>query len=265
MNSLVELYNSSEVKSITKFCDTMKKLDIADICTGYRDLHKAAPKRSKRGKNYFPEGYRTGTTSTGESSNRREEHLAIALYNFSRKGNALTLPDQRSLKIVDYQTPLKAKQADKGIGKLDLFAIIDGDLPAVVELKVKGQNNSLSDTPLRAYLEGLAYCAIVEANISVIAKEAESELEHSLKAEKTILIVMAPEEYWRPYLLHTRAGSWLPELARISESVKRELQIETHFVSLKDVKFDLGLAGKPPLLRNIGDLMTLEQVAEYLI
>ena len=40
---------------------------------------RVAPRRHDRGKRYL-QG-RTGTTSSGASSNRREEHLAVALCN----------------------------------------------------------------------------------------------------------------------------------------------------------------------------------------
>ena len=56
------------------------------------------------------------------------------------------------LKIIDYQTPLKARQADSRIGKIDLLGLV-GDRLTVIELKAGGG----SDSPLRALLEGLAY------------------------------------------------------------------------------------------------------------
>ena len=46
------------------------------------------------------------------------------------------------------------------------FAVLDGNLPCVMELKKSGR-----DTPLWALLEGLTYCAIVEANADDIASE----------------------------------------------------------------------------------------------
>ena len=81
--------------------------------------------------------------------------------------------------MLHYQFPLKAKQADKGIGKVDLLGATDRGHPIVIELKVKPEKRSggadaRGDTPLRALMEGLRYAAIVEANLDVLAREAKS-------------------------------------------------------------------------------------------
>ena len=89
--------------------------------------------------------------------------------------------------------PLKARQGDRGVGKVDLFAAVDGRLPCVVELKVAGES-ARGDTPLRALLEGLAYCAIVEANAADIASEFAEQ--HVVSASRPTLVVMAPDNYW---------------------------------------------------------------------
>jgi hypothetical protein len=54
------------------------------------------------------------------------------------------------LKPLDYQTPLKARQADTGNGNIDLFGLTDGSLPCVIELKVPTASGGRSDTPFRA-------------------------------------------------------------------------------------------------------------------
>ena len=163
-----------------------------------------ASRRHDRGKRYVHG--RTGVTSSRASSNRREEHLAVALYNASRGGAAFALPDRRPLEFIDYQMPLKARQGDWGVGKVDLFAVVDGRLPCVVELKVAGES-ARGDTPLRALLEGLAYCAIVEANGADIASEVADQ--HALSVSRPTLVAMAPDNYWAGYLDHPRAGRWL--------------------------------------------------------
>jgi hypothetical protein len=63
----------------------------------------------------------------------------------------------------------KERLGDKGIGKVDMFGVIDKTLPCVIELKVQTTHDSVSDTPLRAALEALAYCAVIEANSSDIS------------------------------------------------------------------------------------------------
>jgi hypothetical protein len=64
--------------------------------------------------------------------------------------SSLRLPQGRMLKPLDYQTPLKARQADTGKGKIDLFGLTDGSLPCVIELKVPTASGGRSDTPFRA-------------------------------------------------------------------------------------------------------------------
>ena len=108
--------------------------DVGMLARCYEHLVRVAPRRHARGKRYVHG--RTGTTSSGASSNRREEHLAVALCNASRSGVAFALPDRRPFAIIDYQMPLKARQGDLGVGKVDLFAVVDGRLPCVIELKV---------------------------------------------------------------------------------------------------------------------------------
>ena len=195
-----------------------------------------APRRHGRRKRYLHG--RTGTSSSGELSNRREEHLAVALCNASRDGAVFALPDGRPLAIIDYQMPLKARQDDRGVGKVDLFAVLDGNLPCVIELK-----RSRRDTPLRALLEGLTYCAIVEANADDIASEVAGQ--HALSASRPTLIVMAPEDYWAGYLSHGSAGRWLPAIRDLVSGLRETLGLEICLVALLDARFEMGLLGRP--------------------
>ena len=260
MLKLIDLYKQADVNQISGFATTAKNLDITGICEGYAALRSAAPQRFKRGKRYFIASH-NGIPSSGELSNRREEHLAIAMYNALRSGKIFELPDSRHLEIMDYQTPLKATQSDLGIGKVDLFGVLDKTLPTVIELKIEGQNGSYSDTPLRALLEGLAYCAIVEANMSAITEEALSKFGLSLLVTRPILIVMAPEAYWRRYLENPSTGSWLPELLRIIEGLKVQLKLEIHMVALKGTELEMGLGGKRPVLHGNCKFVSVEKFA----
>ena len=188
----IDLHNNPAVNRVVEFAEVAGTLasDVGKLAHGYENLVRVAPRRHDRGKRYLHG--RTGTTSSGASSNRREEHLAVALYNASRGGAAFALPDNRPLEIIDYQMPLKARQHNRGVGKVDLFAVVDGRLPCIVELKVAGKR-TLGDTPLRAILEGLAYCAIVEANAADIASEVAEQ--HALSSFRPTLAVIAPDDY----------------------------------------------------------------------
>ena len=202
-----------------------------------------ASRRHVRGKRYLHG--RTGVTGSGASSNRREEHLAVALYNASRGGAAFALPDQRPLEFIDYQMPLKARQDDRGVGKVDLFAVVDRRLPCVVELKVAGES-ARGDTPLRALLEGLAYCAIVEANAGDIASEVADQ--HPLSASRPTLVVVAPGNYWAGYLDNPKAGRWLSAVRDLVSGLRNTLGLDAYLLALLDATFEMGLNGQPARL-----------------
>ena len=242
---LIDLHNNCAVNRIVEFAEVAGNLasNVGMLVHYYENLVRAAPRRHDRGKRYLHG--RTGTTRSGASSNRREEHLAVALYNASRGGVAFALPDQRPLTIIDYQMPLKARQDDRGIGKVDLFAVVDGRLPCVVELKM-ASDTTRGDTPLRALLEGLAYCAIVEANAADIASEVAEE--HALAASRPTLVVMAPDDYWAGYLDHPTAGKWLPAVRDLVSVLRDTLGLEAYLLALFDARFEMGLSGQPARL-----------------
>ena len=258
-NKLVELYNDPVINQISGFYAASADLNPRDLADLYIDLRGSAPHRHQRDKRYL-EG-RTGITSTGKYSNRREEHLAVALYNSFTKDNPLKLPDGGTLSILDYQTPLKARQSDKGIGKVDLFGAIDENMPCIIELKVPTSEGRCSDTPLRAFLEALAYCAIVESNLTDIASEVRDKYDIRLTDGCPALCLMAPEDYWLAYLKHKKTGDWWPRLDAISTELRSLLGLETHFIALKDAGFEMGLDGNPPQLTGACVPVTVESLA----
>ena len=111
VESLIDLHNNPAVNHIVEFAEIAGTLasDVGPLAHCYQNLVRVAPRRHDRGKRYLHG--RTGITSSGASSKRREEHLAVALYNASRDGVAFELPDKRPLEIIDYQVPLKARRA----------------------------------------------------------------------------------------------------------------------------------------------------------
>ena len=251
---LTELYKRPEVNQLTGFVGFASKLASADIATAYSELLDSAPRRHARGKRYFV-GH-TGVPSTGASTNRREEHLALALWGRARDRGPLFLPTGQALELLDYQFPLKAALADKGIGKVDLFGVIDGSSSCVIELKIHPAGAGKADTPLRAWLEALAYCAVVEANIPDISGEARELFGLRLDRAQPDLVVMATLEYWHAYARHPRAGDWWPALRRLAGELDLQLGIRSHFVALEGCDFRLGVDGQRPLLA--GDCGLLE-------
>ena len=185
-DSLISLYNDAGVNRLTGLSTTTSTLHARDLVEGYFALLEAAPRRHDIGKVYFTG--RTGVTSSGQYSNRREEHLAIALRNAYHGSTSLLLPDGRPLKLLDYQVPLKARRGDTGIGKIDLFGVIAGTISCLIELKVPARGGGRSDTPLRAFLEAFTYCAVFESNIDDLAAEARETFSYSLTQVRPTLM-----------------------------------------------------------------------------
>ncbi len=94
----------------------ISSLDIAALATEYGEFVTCAPRRGDRGKTYFV-GH-TGLTPRGDTTNRREERLARHLCDH---GTRWPWPEGGCLRFLDYQVPLKARQNDTRIGKIDLL------------------------------------------------------------------------------------------------------------------------------------------------
>jgi hypothetical protein len=261
MPFLIELYKKEELNRISEFLDFMTNMDMNQLYDGYKQLRDSdAPKRKKP---YFVDTH-NGIASSGLSSTRREEHLALALFNGSLANKEFVLPDGRLINFIDYQTPLKAKQTDKGIGKVDLFGAIDNRYPAVIELKIEGANGSYADSPLHALLEGLAYCAIIEANSVAIFDEAVYKYDIQFSNKTPVLVVLAPDGYWINYLTNKKAGNWLPELVKMSNKLNHALDIEILLLAITDAGFEMGLDGASAKLTGDCNLVSVKSLASLL-
>ena len=242
---LVDRHNDPAANRVVEFAEVASTLvsKVEMLAHAYKDLVRFAPRRHDRGKRYLHG--RSGVTSSGTSSNRREEHLAVALYNASRGGAAFVLPDQRRLEIIDYQMPLKARRDGRTYRQGRPVRRRGRSAACVVELKTASES-ARGDTPLRALLEGLAYCAIVEANAADIASEVAEQ--YALSASRPTLIVMAPDNYWAGYLDHPRAGRWLPAVRDLVSGLRDALGLEAYLLALLDARFEMGLGGQPARL-----------------
>jgi len=242
---LLNLYKSPETNRYSTFGDFADQLAPSDLVAAYRRTQKFAPRRHDRDKSYFVD--HSELTSRAEKSNRCEEHLALALWRDSRTAAPITLPDGRTLEVLDYQMPLKARRKDKGVGKVDLFGLIDDHRATVIELKVV-PTTGRGDTPLRAYLEALAYCAIVEANVLEIAIDANSRYGKSVEIQPSGLVVMAPIDYWVGYGAGLESVQWWPVLSSLVKEIDELLSIEIHFLALKNAAFQMGSRDQAPRL-----------------
>lgn len=251
--ALIQLANREAVNQVRHFGEEAARLDAKKLADDYRADRGLAPRRAESGKDYFLT--RSGIPGKGEPTSRREEHLAVALFNtLGADGGGLAMVDDDSLRILDYQFPLKASRSDPGVGKIDLLGAFATGRLAVVELKYlppEKQHASSADTPLRAFLEGLAYCSIVEANLASILEQAREHLGLDLATVPPALVVLANQEYWDRYLEAVGpTPTWADELDRLGTGIGQEVDVPVSFLSL-----DLGgalplqydAAGKPRL------------------
>ena len=238
----------------TALAEAISEVDRDALSREYEELRRCAPRRLDQNKCYFV-GH-DGNLSTADRSNRDEEHLAIALWNLTKCWPRL---DGGRFRLLDYQIPLKARQRDKGIGKVDLLGVTDQGRLIVIELKVKpkGESNR-GDSPASALMQGLRYAAIVEANLKVIAAEVESCLGDRFKnvtivEESPIVQILAPKSWWRGWLefgTSTRkaAGRWEPEFSKLTRDVEKRLGVAVECMALD--KLDVS-DGKTPQLNRV--------------
>jgi hypothetical protein len=148
--------------------------------------------------------------------------------------------------MIDYQVPLTPHQSDSGVGKVDLLGVDHSSALVLVELKV---DRKQPDTPLRAFVEVLAYSAIVEANQQALSSEVEAVAGVRLSSSPPKLLVAGPSAYWSQF---KPTIQWLHPVEALCDSIAQRLGIHVVFADLGSVDVEMGLAGSPPLL--IGDL-----------
>lgn len=181
-------------------------------------------------------------------SNRKEEHCAIALVNLGRRWPR---PDGGWFRLLDYQVPLKARQSDARIGKIDLLGVTDRGRLMIVELKVPGRGGSRSDAPPAALMEGLRYAAIVEAELEAIAFQAEHRFGAKVARMPPIVHLLAPRAWWSSWLNLAPAGNWASALSRLVAAVETCTGISVECMALEHLKVAYSPDGKVPRLERI--------------
>lgn len=225
------------------------EIDVNALCREYEETIGSAPRRSTLGKSYFV-GH-SGVTSSGKWSNRREEHYAVALWNLDL---AWPQPSGGEFRLLDYQVPLKARQSDRAVGKIDLIGITDRGRLMVIEVKVApDRGGARGDTPVHALLEGLRYAAVAWANIDAIAAEAKICFETVIVKEPPVVQILADRAWWRGWLhmagsTRNAAGDWEAPFARLVRAVEDRLGLAIQCQALEDASLTMGLEGRPPAL-----------------
>jgi len=223
-----------DVNNITTFMREAKRIDPDVLAAQYFLVRGSAPQRHKRDRKKLYLVDHKGSDKPPYANPCSEKHLAFNLWKAARSGKLMKLPSGEVLDILDYETPLTARQSE-GVGEIDLFGLIDDRLMAVIELKILRKGGD-ADTPLHAFLEALAYCAIVEKNASEIACEVDNMFKKTVDVGPPNLVVMAPENYWLKFLDHRKAGDWLPVLINLASEIENRTGVATHFVGLGDSK-----------------------------
>jgi hypothetical protein len=221
----------ARLRGLSKASKRSIQISVDDIKAGYFQLRSRAPSRTQG----YLSSRRFGITSSGNSTNRTEEHLAIGLYH--RKQLAFT--NGESVKLLDYQFPLKSTNADDGIGKIDLLGITDDGTLVILELKTEG---NLEDRRI-GLVEGLIYAAIVEANIHQIAKEITAAFGVHVNCSRPKLFFIAPPKFWTHELGYPSRA----ELSGLVSEVAGEIPIDISLLSLRDAELvKLGVNGEAP-------------------
>lgn len=231
---LLHLDKHPNVGKITTFMHEAGRIDPDVLAAQYFLVRRLAPQRHKRDRKKLYLVEHEGPDKPPYENPCSEKHLAFNLWKAARYGKLMELPSGEVLEILDYETPLSAWQSD-GVGEIDLFGLIDDSLMAVIELKILRKGGD-ADTPLHAYLEALAYCAIVEKNASDIACEVDDKFKKTVDAGPPILVVMAPANYWSKFLNNPKAGEWLPILINLASEIENRTGVAAHFVGLGDSK-----------------------------
>jgi hypothetical protein len=196
---------------------------------------KAAPRRGAS-KRYFV-GH-SGETTSGAHSNRREEHLAIALW-LAFRHDGVALPDGTLLFPIEYQLPLKSHNdaLNAGIGKVDLLCVEASGQPWIGELKIhRAGESGQVETPVKALLEALAYCALVDADRDALHRESvakEQALGKTVAASRPNLLVLATAEYWSACEEQEQRHPWKRALAGLCRRIESDLGAQTKFASLQ--------------------------------
>ena len=231
----------------TGLAPAMAAVNRRDLYAEYQSLVGRAPRRADSGKPYFV-GH-DGVPSSGRGSNRFEEHYAIALFNLDKQWPCA---HGGQFRLLDYQFPLKARQGDAGIGKIDLLGVTDKGRLMVIELKVK-PDSGRGEAPPAALMEGLRYAAIVQANLDAIANEANAHFGRSgvrVSNEPPMILLLAPQAWWRGWqaLRHTVAGNWQSAFNALIQDVQNNIGVTIGCAELQGGKLAMGLNGQKPKL-----------------
>ena len=220
----------------------------------YESLRRCAPSRRSVGKRYFVDSH-DGVTSSKGRSNRREEHCAVALVNLKREWRH---PNGGSFRFLDYQFPLKARQSDHGVGKIDLVGVDNRGRFIVVELKVDNKGGRGNDSPDSALMQGLRYAAMAHKNLPAIMNEASAYFGVNVREVAPIAQLLATEAWWRRYGFQCAAASAQQrQFGALTKAIADKIGVAIECLAFDRLDVEYGLDGEPPRFNAMPQLRAL--------
>jgi hypothetical protein len=129
-----------------KLDTTILDLDADCLARSYARTVATSPQRPLRRKAFLVDHDGGGDAASTTS----EKVVAKAMYN---EKSPLSF-DGRAVRLIDYEVPLRAHQADGGVGEIDLLGFDETThRPWIIELKLAPS----SETPLKALIQALRY------------------------------------------------------------------------------------------------------------
>ncbi|MCH2169212.1 hypothetical protein MK489_00395 [Myxococcota bacterium] len=251
---LIEHSIEKTVKQAAAFKQAAAELTGERLAEWYQQELVNAPNRTAAGKKYFVQY--NSKLANARRPGRDGEHMAIALTAHCRElGAGIALPgevlteesEEGTLRFVHPLVPLKSAQADKALGtedpnygvdRVDAIGVAPEGRLAVVEVRFLAPDANrvgVGDTPLRALLEGLANCAIAEANRNELRSEIAAASGVTVADDSPVLVVLGSSRYWE--LCRKReaqkGAAWIREMERLATEIERDIGVTVMFLSLR--------------------------------
>ena len=257
---LLELANDADVKTPAGFREAANALTADALSSLYEQERAIAAEEASADIQHFPD--HDGTVEGDPTVDEKE--FATAVFNQCQEDQSrLVLPDAvpptdpddvddegtppTTIDLIDFAVnmttlpPRKVKARNRVISSLDLLGIAMDDRLAVQRVRLMPPRSTKGDTPLRAILEGLAQCAVVEAYHDTLSAQITERTGREVSSERPRLVVFANNRYWEIYRRRSlkSAGPWMEAMRRIAGEVEQGLGIPLRFASIK-------LYGDPP-------------------
>lgn len=205
-NDMSTFYNQDFINYVGVTSDTNEPYTevISEFLLNHLELFDQIKMISRE--NSYQRQNHNGTTKN-PSSNRIEERIALSMFekSYTHIGE-----------ILDYQIPLKNKQSDKNVGKIDLLAF-DEQVLRLLELKVPESKETL----LRCVLEANTYLRIVDK------KKLINDFRLNKRTEE-IQVKASPFVFYNGYQ-HEEYKRQLPNLIELMK------QLDSHLFLIKEI------------------------------